>query len=61
MRRLTLILTLAVVCLAGVVVIPSASAGNFDAELMHCVGEDPATCPGNGRAELLAHDLPAAA
>jgi large repetitive protein len=45
MRRLTLILTLAVVCLAGVVVIPSASAGNFDAELMHCVGEDPATCP----------------
>ena len=28
----------------AVVVVPSASAGNFDEERMGCIGEDPATC-----------------
>ena len=45
MRRIRLILTVALACLAGVVLIPGAAAGNFDEQKMGCVGEDPATCP----------------
>ena len=45
MRRITFILTVALVCLWGVTLVPGAAAGNFDADKMGCVGEDPGTCP----------------
>ncbi len=45
MRRISLILTVALVCLAGVTLISGATAGNFDEGKMGCTGEDPATCP----------------
>ena len=45
MRRLRTFLTVAVVCLAGVILVPGATAGNFDEARMGCAGEDPATCP----------------
>jgi large repetitive protein len=45
MRRLRTFLTVAVVCLAGVILVPGASGGNFDEEKMGCAGQEPATCP----------------
>ena len=46
MRRFRLSLVIAAaVCLAGMIFVPGAAAGNFDEEKMGCVGEDPATCP----------------
>jgi hypothetical protein len=45
MRRISLILTIALTCLAGVTVVSGASAGNFDKSRMGCVGEEPAVCP----------------
>jgi hypothetical protein len=45
MRRITLALTVAFACLAGLIFVPGAVAGNFDEGKMGCSGEDPATCP----------------
>jgi hypothetical protein len=45
MRRLRLILTVALVCAAGAIFVPGAAAGNFDEGKMGCSGENPATCP----------------
>ncbi len=45
MRRIPLIFTVALVCVAGATFAPGATAGNFDANHMGCVGEDPGTCP----------------
>ena len=45
MRRFRLVLTVAFACVASMVLVSGASAGNFDASKMGCVGEDPATCP----------------
>lgn len=45
MRRLTLALTVALVCLAGAAFVSNASAGNFDKFRMGCVEEEPAICP----------------
>ena len=45
MRRLSLILIVAFVCLAGATFVPGAAAGNFDEGKMGCMGEEPATCP----------------
>ncbi len=45
MRRLRLILTVAIVIAAGAIFVPGASAGNFDESAMGCSGENPATCP----------------
>jgi hypothetical protein len=42
-RRLLLTVFLAVA--ASIVLVPGASAGNFDEEKMGCTGESPATCP----------------
>lgn len=42
-KRLILALLLAVA--ASVVVVPGASAGDFDPPRMNCSGDDPATCP----------------
>ena len=44
MRRIR-ILTIVFVCLAAVIVVPGALAGNFDESKMGCTGEDPALCP----------------
>ena len=44
MRRTARTLIVAFGCLAGLTIVSNASAGNFDAELMHCVGEDPGIC-----------------
>jgi hypothetical protein len=41
-KRFLLLAVLAVV--ASVVLVPGASAGNFDEQKMGCTGEDPATC-----------------
>jgi hypothetical protein len=40
-----LILTLLAAIAASVVLVPSASAGDFDPARMNCTGDDPATCP----------------
>ena len=45
MRRISLILTIAFVCLAGLTIVPGALAGNFDKDKMGCPGESPAACP----------------
>jgi hypothetical protein len=45
MRRFPLILTLALVCLAGATFVPGAAAGNFDKTKMGCNGDAPAVCP----------------
>lgn len=45
MRRISLILTVALACLAGVTIASSATAGNFDKFRMGCVEEEPAVCP----------------
>jgi large repetitive protein len=45
MRRITLVLTVALACLAGLILVPGAAAGNFDEEKMGCAGQEPATCP----------------
>jgi hypothetical protein len=45
MRRLTLTLTVVLVCLAGAAFVSNASAGNFDKFRMGCVEEEPAVCP----------------
>ncbi len=42
-KRLILALLLAVA--ASVVLVPGASAGDFDPTRMNCTGDDPATCP----------------
>ena len=47
-RRVTpkrLILTLLLAVAASVVLVPGASAGDFDPTRMNCTGDDPATCP----------------
>lgn len=44
MRRIR-ILTIVFVCLAAVIAVPGAVAGNFDESKMGCSGEDPALCP----------------
>jgi hypothetical protein len=43
LKRLLFIVVLALA--ASAVFVPSATAGNFDEELMKCTGEAPATCP----------------
>ena len=45
MRRLRLILTFVLVCLAGATFVSGAAAGNFDKGKMGCSGDNPATCP----------------
>jgi large repetitive protein len=46
MRRFRFSLVIAAaVCLAGVIFVPGAAAGNFDEEKMGCAGEAPALCP----------------
>ncbi len=45
MRRFSLILTFALVCLAGATFVPGAAAGNFDGDKMGCPGETPSVCP----------------
>ena len=45
MRRISIIFTVALVCLAGATFAPGAIAGNFDESKMGCVGDNPATCP----------------
>ena len=45
MRRISLILTVVLACLAGVTIASSATAGNFDKFRMGCVEEEPAVCP----------------
>jgi large repetitive protein len=40
-----LLLAVVIAAAASFVLVPGASAGNFDAELMGCAGENPATCP----------------
>ena len=45
MRRFTLILTFALVWLAGAAFVPGAAAGNFDGDKMGCPGETPNVCP----------------
>ena len=45
MRRFSIILTFALVCLAGATFVPGAAAGNFDGDKMGCSGESPTVCP----------------
>ena len=45
MRPATLVLSVAFAVLAGMTLVSGAAAGNFDANLMGCSGEDPGTCP----------------
>ena len=45
MRRFRLILTFALVCMAGATFVSGAAAGNFDKTKMGCSGDNPATCP----------------
>src|SRR5262245_47554121 len=45
MRRIRLSLSVALVCLAGAIFVPGASAGNFDGDKMGCPGEAPSLCP----------------
>jgi large repetitive protein len=45
MRRIRIIVTLAVLCFTGLALASNAAAGNFDEGAMGCTGEDPATCP----------------
>ena len=44
MRRFSLFLTFALVCLAGATFVPGAAAGNFDGDKMGCPGETPNVC-----------------
>jgi hypothetical protein len=45
MRRLRLILTFVLVCVAAATFVSGAAAGNFDKTKMGCTGDAPAVCP----------------